>query len=192
MAEKNKKKCRQYSIDYLKFGFIPSPTNQQLPFCLLCNQVFSNEIMKPSRMCEHLTKKHPDKKDKDLNYFQAVQKQFGKRSSIDGMFNKVQNKNADGLIASYNISLLIAKCGKPHTIGEMLILPAISEAISTVMHQDASSVVKSIPLSNNSVSRRIDEMALNVEQQLCEVLQTTEFALQLDESTLRGNEALLT
>ena len=34
-------------------------------------------------------------------------------------------------------------------------------------------------------------MALNVEQQLCVVLQTTEFALQLDESTLRGNEALL-
>ena len=106
------------------------------------------------------------------------------------MFNKAFNKNDDGLVASYNISLLIAKCGKPHTIGEKLILPA-SEAISTVMHQDASSVVKSIPLSNNSVSRRIDEMALNVEHQLCEMLQTTEFALQLDESTLRDNEALL-
>ena len=34
-------------------------------------------------------------------------------------------------------------------------------------------------------------MALNVGQQLCEILQTTEFALQLDESTLRANEALL-
>ena len=107
------------------------------------------------------------------------------------MFNKAFNKNDDGLVASYNISLLIAKCEKPHTIGEKLILPSISEAISTVMHQDASSVVKSIPLSNNSVSRRIDEMALNVEQQLCEILQTTEFALKLDESTLRDNEALL-
>ena len=59
------------------------------------------------------------------------------------------------------------------------------------MHQDSSSVVKSILLSINSVSRRIDEMALNIEQQLCEVLQTTEFALRLDELTLRDYEALL-
>ena len=98
MAEKHKKKCRQYSIDYLKFGFITSHTNQQLPLCLLCNQVFSNEAMKPSRLCEHLTKKLPDKKDKDLNYFQALRKQFANRSSIDGMFNKAFNKMSMALL----------------------------------------------------------------------------------------------
>ena len=38
-------------------------------------------------------------------------KQFANRSSIDEMFNKAFNKNDDGLVASYNISLLIAKCG---------------------------------------------------------------------------------
>ncbi|KAI6648347.1 SCAN domain-containing protein 3-like [Oopsacas minuta] len=191
MTENPKKKCRQYSIDYLKFGFIASPTNQQLPFCLLCNQVFSNEGMKPSRMCGHLTKKYPDKKVKDLKYFPILSKQFANRGSIDGMINKITTKNDDGLVASYNISLLIAKCGKPRTIGEKLILPAIREVISTVIHQDASSVVRSIPLSNNSVSRKIEELAIDVEQQLCKVLQTTEFALQLDESTLRDNKALL-
>ncbi|KAI6658248.1 SCAN domain-containing protein 3 [Oopsacas minuta] len=88
-------------------------------------------------------------------------------------------------------SLLIAKCGKPHAIGEMLTLPAIGGVISTVMHQDASSVVRSIRLSNNSVSSRIEELAIDVEQQLCKVSQTTKIALQLDESTLRDDEALL-
>ena len=34
-------------------------------------------------------------------------------------------------------------------------------------------------------------MALDVKEQLCELLQTTKFALQLDESTSRDNEALL-
>ena len=111
MAANPKKKCRQYFIDYLKFGFITSPTNQQLPFCLLCNQVFSNEGIKPSRMCGHLTKKHPDKKDKDLKYFRTLSKQFANGSSIDGIINKITTKNDDGLVASYNISLLIAKCG---------------------------------------------------------------------------------
>ena len=52
-----KKKCRQYSVDYLQFGFIPSPSNEQLPMCLLCEAVFSNEAMKPSRLSDHLRKK---------------------------------------------------------------------------------------------------------------------------------------
>jgi len=29
------KKCRKYSIEYLKFGFIVSPTNEKLPLCPL-------------------------------------------------------------------------------------------------------------------------------------------------------------
>ncbi|KAI6652944.1 SCAN domain-containing protein 3 [Oopsacas minuta] len=83
------------------------------------------------------------------------------------MINKITTKNDDGLVTSCKISLVIAKCGKLQTIGEKLILPAIREVISTVMHQDASNVVISISLSNNSVSRRIEELAIDVEQQLC-------------------------
>jgi hypothetical protein len=97
----------------------------------------------------------------------------------------------DGLRASYNISLLIAKSGKPHTIGEELILPAVSEVLSTVLHKPPYDTIKIIPLSNTSVQRRIDEMAENVEDILCSILRTTEFALQLDESTLPGNESVL-
>ena len=48
-----------------------------------------------------------------------------------------------------------------------------------------------IPLSDNSVQRRIDKMAEKVEETLSKMLMTTEFSLQLDESTLRGNESLL-
>ena len=57
-----KRKCRQYSVEYLKYGFIPAPHNEQLPMCLLCFQTFSNEAMKPSRMQDHLHRKHLDKK----------------------------------------------------------------------------------------------------------------------------------
>jgi len=38
------------------------------------------------------------------------------------MFAATLKKDDYGLWASYNISLLIAKSGKPHTIGEQLIL----------------------------------------------------------------------
>ncbi|KAK2702783.1 hypothetical protein QYM36_018614 [Artemia franciscana] len=46
-------------------------------------------------------------------------------------------------------------------------------------------------VSNSCVSRRIDEMVEDVEKQLIAHLQVKQFALQLDESTLRDNEALL-
>ncbi|XP_068243860.1 SCAN domain-containing protein 3-like [Palaemon carinicauda] len=59
------------------------------------------------------------------------------------------------------------------------------------MKQNASEIINILPLSNSSVSQRIDEMAEDVEKQLISHLQVKQFALQLDESTLRDNEAIL-
>ena len=59
------------------------------------------------------------------------------------------------------------------------------------MHANGRSVIQSIPLSNDTVARRINMMATDVENSLRGILRTTEFSLQIDESTLPGNEALL-
>lgn len=190
MAE-SKKKCRQYSVDYLKFGFIESLSDKHLPMCLLCNKVLSNDAMKPSKLQDHLRRCHPDKTCKDLKYFQTLKEKLQKRPTVDSMFTSTSQRDDDGLRASYNISLLIAKSGKPHTIGEQLILPAIEEVLKTVVHKPAYDILKRIPLSNNTVQRRIDEMSDNIESFLCNYLQTTHFSIQLDETTLPGNEALL-
>lgn len=190
MAE-SKKKCRQYSVDYLKFGFLPSKADKRLPICLLCNKVLSNDSMKPSKLEDHLRRCHPDKISKDLKYFQTLKEKYEKRPTVHSMFASTSQSNDDGLRASYNISLLIAKSGKPHTIGEQLILPAIEEVLKTVLHKPPFDVLKRIPLSNNTVQRRIDEMSSDIESFLCNYLQTTHFSIQLDESTLPGNEALL-
>ena len=107
------------------------------------------------------------------------------------MFASASQQSRDGLRASYNISLLIARSGKPHTIGEELILPAVREVLHTVLHKSPEQIIKAIPISDNSVQRRVDEMAEKVEDTLCNMLRTTEFSLQLDESTLPGNESLL-
>ncbi|CAH1991093.1 unnamed protein product, partial [Acanthoscelides obtectus] len=114
-----------------------------------------------------------------------------KRPTLDRMFASTSQRNDDGLRASYNISLLIAKSGKPHTIGEKLIFPAVDEVLKTVLHKPASDIIKRIPLSNNTVERRIDEMSSDIESFLCNYLQTTHFSIQLDESTLPDNVALL-
>ncbi|XP_052828088.1 zinc finger BED domain-containing protein 5-like [Octopus bimaculoides] len=60
-----------------------------------------------------------------------------------------------------------------------------------VLHKAPEPIIKGIPLSNSSVQRRVDEMAEDVEDQLCTILKKTEFSLQLDESTLPGNDSIL-
>ncbi|CAH1989752.1 unnamed protein product [Acanthoscelides obtectus] len=119
--------------------------------------------MKPSKLQDHLRRCHPDKTEKDLKYLQTVKDKFQKRPTLDRMFASTSQRNDDGLRASYNISLLIAKSGKPHTIGEKLILPAVEEVLKTVLHKPASDIIK----SNNIVERRIDEMSSDIESFLC-------------------------
>ncbi|CAG9782829.1 unnamed protein product [Diatraea saccharalis] len=159
MAE-SKKKCQQYSIDYWKFGFLSSKADKRLPTCLLCNKVLSNDPMKPSKL-DGLRRCHPDKICKDLKYFQTLKENNEKRQH--SMFVSTSQSNDDGLRASYNISLLIAKFEKPYTIGEQLILPAVEEVLKTILHMPSRDVLKRIPTSNNTVQRRIDEMSSDIE-----------------------------
>ena len=58
--------------------------------------------------------------------------------------------------------------------------------------ESAAQKIKSIPLSNDTVKRRIDVMAVDCENQLIqEVRNSRYFAIQLDESTTVSSEALL-
>uniref|UniRef100_A0A5S6R5T6 HAT C-terminal dimerisation domain-containing protein n=1 Tax=Trichuris muris TaxID=70415 RepID=A0A5S6R5T6_TRIMR len=65
----------------------------------------------------------------------------------------------NGIAASYKDSKIIAKTGNAHSIGESLILPAVSIIISDVMKLVPEETVQAIPLSNSTVCMRIDEMA---------------------------------
>ncbi|CAK1593401.1 unnamed protein product [Parnassius mnemosyne] len=133
---------------------------------------------------------HPDK-NKNVAYFQNLEMKHNAQPSVSKLFSVAVNQDDDELRASYNIYLLIAQTGKPHINGETLILPAIKEVITTVLHKPTADVILKIPLSNNSVQRRIDEMAENIEESLCNHLKTSQFSIQLDESILPTNEALL-
>ena len=106
---KQKRKCRQYSSEYLKYGVIPSVTNEQLPMCLICEKTFTHEGMKPSRMIDHLKAKHLEKANKDFAYFRDLKVKFEKRPTIGALFKSCGNEVEKGLIASYKVSKLIAK-----------------------------------------------------------------------------------
>lgn len=187
-----KKKCRQYSDEYLKYGFVPSINNKTIPMCLLCEKTFSNDAMKPAKMMDHLERIHFDKKDKDIEYFKMLKERLITRPNLTRFLKSSTSANSEGgLKASYSISFNIAKKGKPYTIGEEIILPAIKDVIENVMKTDPQPVLKCIPLSGNTVQRRIEEMANDVERTLISELQHCKFAIQLDESTFGSSNILM-
>lgn len=69
------------------------------------------------------------------------------------------NVDINLLKASYLASLRIAKNGKPHTIGETLVLPAAKNMVQAVLRTKAAKEIDKVSLSNTSVKRRIDDMS---------------------------------
>lgn len=176
-------KRRLYNEEYIKYGFtFIEKDSVQLPQCVVCHNVLSNDSLRPVRLERHLTTSHPALKNKPKEFF------IGKRNSLNRMkldsTGTFQQENEKVIEASYEVSLLIAKDKKPHTIGETLIKPSILKATRIVLGEESQRKMDKIPLSNNSVQRRIDEMALNVKEQLVKRLKMSPFfALQCDDST---------
>lgn len=68
--------------------------------------------------------------------------------------------------------------------------PSISAFLKTVLEKDDIEL-KAMPLSNNTVRRKIDEMSNDIENQLIDKLKTRHFSIQMDESTSKDSEAVL-
>lgn len=86
----------------------------------------------------------------------------------------------------------IAKAKKPFNIGEELILPAAKDICRELLGEAAVKKVAQVPLSASTVTRRIEDIAEDIETQLLERIQKSPwFAIQVDESTDIDNKAIL-
>ena len=99
------------------------------------------------------------------------------------MFSIFLQTPAKAQLASFKVAYRIAKCKKPHTIAEELVLPAVLDLVSTVIGESAAKKLKAVPLSNNTICRRIDNVSDNINDQLVAKMRGNEFSSQLDEAT---------
>uniref|UniRef100_A0A668AN63 DUF4371 domain-containing protein n=1 Tax=Myripristis murdjan TaxID=586833 RepID=A0A668AN63_9TELE len=105
---------------------------------------------------------------------------------------KATGVSSKALEASYAVSLLVAKSKKPHSTVEELILPAATVMAEIMIDKKAANAFKKVPLSNNTMSRRIDEMSVDIIGQVVnKIKQAGQFALQLDEMTDVSGDAQL-
>lgn len=177
-------KRRKYSETYLQFGFTFVVNNgMDIPVCVLCQKTLGNDSLKPSLLTRHLERAHPEFKDKDLNFFKRKEEVL-KKQRLDPS-GRIFQQNSAVVQASYEVSLMIAKQKKAHTIGENLVLPAAKAMVRCVLGDESEKKLNSISLSNNTVQRRIEEMSLDIFQQVISEISMSEsgFAIQLDEST---------
>jgi hypothetical protein len=64
--------------------------------------------------------------------------------------------------------LLVAKCKKPHNIAEELIILCAVEIASIMLDEKTASLIKAIPSSDNTIQRRIQDMASAIVDQVVE------------------------
>lgn len=188
----SKTKRRKFSDEYLAYGFTSTNLNgEERPQCVICYEVLSNESMKPAKLRRHLETKHQELREKSQSFFKIKASELKRSKNI---INKTATgtNNESAVLASYQVSLLIAKKGKPHTIAEELILPCAKVMVSAMLGEKASKELDIISLSNNTVKSRIVDMSGNVKEQLImNVKASCFYALQLDESTDISNDANL-
>ena len=145
--------------------------------------------MKPSLLQRHFKTKHALLKDKPIEFFKRKEMELKRSRNTLKSFTAA---NSQALEASYLVSLRIAQTGKPHTIGESLILPAAKDIVSSILGPNAAKKLDVIPLSDSTVSRRIHDLASDVKRILIQRLKLSKyFAIQLDESTDITNFAQL-
>ncbi|CAG9785192.1 unnamed protein product [Diatraea saccharalis] len=84
---------------------------------------------------------------------------------------------------SFQVALKVAQCKKPHSIAEELIKPAAIAMARTVRGDEIAKKLEMVPISNDTVKKRIDLMSLDILEQLITDLKTAiKFSIQIDES----------
>ena len=180
---------RKYKEGYIKYDFVASGSDDhQLPLCIICNRTLSNEALVPSKLSRHLETNHESLKDKPKAYFEDLVLQKDKEAK---RFNKYIKLLERGLVASYKVAHLLAKRKKAHTDTKSVVAPSVSIIVEIILRSYAADTVSKVPLSNDTISKRIEDLSSDINDQICEHFnvqgQDDElpqfWALQVDEFT---------
>ena len=99
------------------------------------------------------------------------------------LFSNFLHTPAKVQLASFKVAYRIAKLKKTHTTSEELALSAALVLISTIIGESVAQKLKAVPLSNNTICRKIDKFLDDISDQLVAKMCGNEFSLQLYKAT---------
>jgi len=179
-------KKRKYCDSYLDIGFTEFSDGR--PQCVICNKVLPNSSMFPAKLRRHF-ETHPDFINKTADYFKRKSDEL--HATQKTFVSHVKTHSEKALKASYLVSYELALAGKPHTLGETLIKPLLVKVVKCMADEKTANLISSIPLSNNTVRSRIQDLSHDVKDTIICRISQTKFSLQLDESTDVAGLAML-
>lgn len=112
---------RKYDNSFIKFGFTSIESNGQIkPQCVICAIVLANDVLKPAKLKHHLETVHSNLADHPQEFFEGKLENLKKmKLGPSGTRFATSEKS---LVASFEISKLIAQSKKPHTVAHRGIL----------------------------------------------------------------------
>ncbi|XP_076059497.1 protein FAM200C-like [Oratosquilla oratoria] len=157
----------------------------QRPQCMICNANLSNSSLAPAKLREHFLKLHGDGEYKNTTFaeFKVKRARFDEKGTLHVLGFVPIDKPV--LTASYEVAYLITKQDKPHTIGETLVKPAALKVANIMLGKVVENKLSQIPLSNDTISSRIDDMSNDILAQVIAdpISSPAKFSLQLNETT---------
>jgi len=136
---------RKYDESFIKYGFSFITQNGiEKPMCVVCGETLANSSMAPAKMQRHLETQHKDHKSKEEGFFRA---KLNNMNSQKILLSESCGFDAKRGVteASFGVSHLIGKQGKPHTIAESLILPCAKIIVGCVLGEKEAQKLDKIP-----------------------------------------------
>ena len=145
--------------------------------------------MKKVKLEHNQKSRHPSFVGKDREYFENKKKR--QPVKLFDFMQKMNTAKTKTLKPSYLVSEIIAKVAAPQVYGKKLVKPAMIACANEVLGKDAASTLSTIQLSNDTMTRRQDELSNFVDEKMVEILQGTIFSIQVDETTIHNQAILL-
>ena len=134
--------------------------------------------MAPSKLNRHFTAKHGHLSDKLRIHFERILAESKQQSQAFTRVFKVSTKAQE---ASYLVAEIIGKNSTPHMEAESIIFPPCSAIVKTMLGDKAEEEIKKIPLSNNTICRRICDVSAAIGNAvITSVKKSKIFAMQVD------------
>ena len=160
---------------------------------MLCLTVLAHNSLKETKLRRHLESNHGNFVNKSLEVFKEKEHQV-KRSRIDRptAWGGIIYSHSHAVRASFAVAWKIARAKAPHTAVENLIKPACVEMARIMCGDAVANKLEMVPLSNDTMKRRIKKLSRNILQQTIAAIRHCErSSLQLDETTDIGSDAQL-
>ncbi|XP_078495358.1 general transcription factor II-I repeat domain-containing protein 2-like [Ciona intestinalis] len=191
MAEKKRKldnENRQFLEKWQHSYFFVQ--KDQACICLVCKQAIS--VLKEYNLKRHYETKHLEKfkhlvGDDRIAKYKSLETSY---KSQTNMFKKLSSESEATVMASYVVSYNIARRSRPFIEGEF-VRDCMLQVVELLCPEQRSKFAN-ISLSNNTVTRRIEDIGNDIDLQMNELLENfTYFSIALDESTDLSDTAQL-